>query len=109
MYSSSMRCPSAPEHWSVFCFALTSCAATSSGAAAQPSRTPGRNVFDVVPACATVSGARLQRLGGPPAPEENLRGGAALDDKEAVPPCRLAEPLPALDGQADAGRVLVVR
>ena len=45
------------------CFAATSRAETSAGPTAQPSRTPGQNVFDVVPAWTTTSGARLQRLG----------------------------------------------
>jgi DNA-binding transcriptional MocR family regulator len=41
MYSSSIRCPSPPEHWSVFCFAATSLSTISAGPAAQPRRTPG--------------------------------------------------------------------
>src|SRR5437764_52613 len=64
MYSSTSRCPSAPAHWSVFCLAATSRREISAGATAQPSRSPGKNVFDVVPACTTTSGARLHRVGG---------------------------------------------
>ena len=69
-YSSNSRCPSAPAHWSVFCFADDELREISAGATAQPSRTPGKNVFDVVPACTTTSGARLQRLGGASSPSK---------------------------------------
>ena len=55
---------SAPAHWSVFCFAQTSLETSSAGPAAQPRRTPGKNVFENVPACRTTSGPRLRSVGG---------------------------------------------
>ena len=56
-YSSTSRCPRPPAHWSVFCFAAASSATTSAGPTAQPSRTPGKKIFENVPACSTTSGA----------------------------------------------------
>ena len=55
-YSSTTRWPSAPEHWSVVCLAAASSVITSAGPTAQPSRTPGANSFENVPACSTTSG-----------------------------------------------------
>ena len=76
----------------MFCFAETSCAEISAGAAAQPSRTPGKNVFDVVPACTTTSGARLHRLGERIVRvEAELAVRDVLDDQEAVPARELDE------------------
>ena len=55
-YSSTSRCPSAPEHWSVQFLAVASLATSSAGPHAHPSRTPGQNTFENVPACSTTSG-----------------------------------------------------
>ena len=72
-YSSSIRWPSAPEHWSEFCLATTSRPMTWCGPAAQPSRTPGKKILEQVPACSTTSGASDQRLGGGGAPKPSSR------------------------------------
>jgi hypothetical protein len=56
-YSSTIRCPSAPAHWSVFCLAEASLATSSGGPAAQPSRNPGQKTLENVPAWSTTSGA----------------------------------------------------
>ena len=106
--SSNRRCPSAPAHWSVFCLAETSRAAMSAGPTAQPSRTPGKNVFEVVPACTTTSGARLQRLGSVSLGEAQLAVRDVLDDQEAVVARELDQRRAPLRREADAGRVLVV-
>ena len=108
MYSSSIRCPSAPEHWSVFCFAETSCATISAGPAAQPSRTPGRNVLEVVPAWTTTSGASDHRRRQRSVAEVELAVGDVLDDEEAVAARKLDERLAPLGRERHAGRVLVV-
>ena len=55
-YSSTIRCPSAPEHWSVFCLKSASSATIEAGPTAQPSRKPGEKIFEKVPACSTTSG-----------------------------------------------------
>ena len=107
-YSSKSRCPSAPAHWSVFCFAATSCATTSAG--------PGR------PAEAHAGEERLRRRArldddvrreAPEARqrvavEAELAVGDVLDDQEAVAARELDERRAPLGREADAGRVLVV-
>ena len=94
----------------MFCFAATSRCEISAGATAQPSRSPGKNVFDVVPACTTTSGARLQRVGGEaPSPNAELAVGDVLDDQEAVLPRELDEERTTVGGERHAGRVLVIR
>ena len=108
MYSSSIRWPSAPEHWSVFCFAETSCAQISAG--------PGRPAEP---------DAREERLRGRPRLDDRVRRerpearqrvlaevelavGDVLDDEEPVPPRQLDQRLAPLDRQRHARRVLVV-
>ena len=107
--SSKSRCPSAPAHWSVFCLAETSWAEISAGPTAQPSRTPGKNVFDVVPAWTTTSGAEAPEARQRVAVEAELAVGDVLDDQEAVAAARARRAASRRSaGEADAGRVLVV-
>ena len=81
----------------------------SAGPTAQPSRTPGKNVFDVVPVCTTTSGARLQRLGSDSPAEAELAVRDVLDDQEPVAVRQLGQQHSPLGREADAGRVLMVR
>ena len=87
----------------------TSCAEISAGPTAQPSRTPGKNVFDVVPACTTASGARLQRLGGVSSSKPSSRYATSSTIRK---PYRRASSTSASRRSAErrhAGRILVVR
>ena len=80
----------------------------SAGAAAQPSRSPGKNVFEVVPACATTSGARLHKLGGESSSKPSSRYATSSTIGK---PCRRASSTSSaasLGGERHPGRVLVI-
>ena len=83
-YSSTIRCPRPPAHWSVSCLAAASCSTTSGGPAAQPSRTPGQKIFENVPACSTTSGPSDHSDGSGVSVEGHLAVGDVLDDQHAV-------------------------
>ena len=68
----------------MICLAETSCVETSAGPTAQPSRTPGKNVFDVVPVWTTTSGAEAPEARQRLLVEAELAVGDVLDDQEAV-------------------------
>ena len=72
-YSSTIRWPSAPAHWSVFCLAVASWATSSAGPAAQPSRTPGQKTFENVPAWSTTSGPSDHSDGSESPPKDSSR------------------------------------
>ena len=92
----------------MFCFAETSCAEIAAGDAAQPSRTPGKNVFDVVPAWTTTSGAERPEARQVLVVEVEVAVGDVLEHDEAVVARELDERLAPLGRHAHAGRVLVV-
>ena len=110
MYSSSIRCPSAPEHWSVFCLADDELRGDL-GRARPPSRAarPGRTSSTSSPPARRRPAPRLQRLGGRVVVEAELAVGDVLDDQEAVAACKLDQRAAPLGGQAHSRRVLVIR
>jgi hypothetical protein len=107
MYSSSIRWPSAPEHWSVFCLPETSCATISAA------RLPAE------------PDTRQKSLGGRPRLHDHVRSERpqarqrfvaegqlavrnVLDHEEAVAARKLDERLAALGREGNAGGILVV-
>ena len=104
----SSRCPSAPAHWSVFCFAETRRAEIAAGRRRPAEPHAGEERLRRRPGLDDDVGGERPEARQALLAEVEVAVGDVLEHEEAVAARQLDERFAALGGQAHPGRVLVV-